>query len=90
MLLAQRNPLKIVPSNFRVSSTSYHSRYQQSSVEPITIVDVARMDQHPGNLAATQILKYNFTKLDETLLYKFLKTYSNLKHLELNSCEITD
>ena len=36
------------------------------------------------------MLKYNFSNVDVQMIYKFLKSYSNLRHLELNSCDITD
>ena len=42
------------------------------------------------NCSSIQTLKYNFSKVDEKQIFKFLRSYSNLKHLELNSCEITD
>lgn len=90
MFLAQRNRLEAVPSYTRVGAESCNSGYQQSSAQFLAIRDVAGEDQHTGSSFFMQVLKYNFTKLDETLLYKFLKSYSNLKHLELNSCEITD
>lgn len=36
------------------------------------------------------MLKLNFTKVDERMLFRILSSYTNLKHLELNSCEISD
>ena len=42
------------------------------------------------NCSSIQTLKYNFSKVDEKQIFKFLRAYANLKHLELNSCEITD
>jgi len=42
------------------------------------------------NCSTIQTLKYNFSKVDEKQIFKFLRSYANLRHLELNSCEITD
>ena len=40
--------------------------------------------------STVRILKHNFTVIDEPILTRFLKTFPNLVHLELNSCEIND
>jgi hypothetical protein len=72
--------LELVPNPVTLDISNH--RLSKDQLEEL----LARSSFH----STVKVLKHNFTKLDEPMLVRFLKTFPNLVHLELNSCEISD